>query len=271
MDFYSIHRYMEKKCKISIITVTFNAEKTIEETIKNVINQTYSNIEYIIIDGGSTDNTISIIRKYEEYIDKWISEPDKGIYDAMNKGIDYATGEWINFMNAGDLFTKNTTIEDVFNYNYLNYDCIYGDRVNKDFVGLYLDKADPFFSHKRKFCPRMGFSHQCTFVKSSIAKKLKFSLNYKIICDYEMMYEIYQNNGNFLYRPIPIAICNIIDGYSISNFKEIKLEYSRLLGIPQNIRFKIWLKCVCLKNYIGRFVQKKFHFRLKKKQEYLNN
>ena len=89
---------------ITIITVAYNAVKDIENTILSVLNQTYPNIEYIIIDGGSTDGTLDIIKKYEDKISYWVSEPDKGIYDAMNKGTLKATGVWLNFMNAGDTF-----------------------------------------------------------------------------------------------------------------------------------------------------------------------
>ena len=89
---------------ISIITVVYNGEKFLEKTIQSVINQTYKNIEYIIIDGGSTDGTVDIIKKYEEQIDYWVSERDGGIYDAMNKGIDKANGVGLLFLNAGDYF-----------------------------------------------------------------------------------------------------------------------------------------------------------------------
>ncbi len=89
---------------ISIITVVYNGEKFLEKTIQSVINQTYKNIEYIIIDGGSTDGTVDIIKKYEDQIDYWVSERDGGIYDAMNKGIDKANGVGLLFLNAGDYF-----------------------------------------------------------------------------------------------------------------------------------------------------------------------
>lgn len=89
---------------ISIITVVFNAVNTLEQTIQSVINQNYESIEYIIIDGGSTDGTLDIIKKYDNQIDKWLSEPDKGIYDAMNKGINLATGELVGIINADDWY-----------------------------------------------------------------------------------------------------------------------------------------------------------------------
>ena len=106
---------MKEEIIISIITVSYNAVKSIERTILSVINQKYANFEYIIIDGGSTDGTIDIIKKYQNNINLWISEPDKGIYDAMNKGIEKARGKWLNFMNAGDTFTNNDVLNNIFN------------------------------------------------------------------------------------------------------------------------------------------------------------
>lgn len=103
-----------EKPKISVITVCFNAAHVIEKTILSVINQTYPNVEYIVVDGGSNDGTIDIIKKYEAQIDKWISEPDDGIFDAMNKGIRMASGEWLNMMNAGDFFFSKESLSEVF-------------------------------------------------------------------------------------------------------------------------------------------------------------
>ena len=113
--------------KVSIITVVYNGIEFLEETIKSVIAQTYPNIEYIIVDGGSKDGTLDIIKKYEAHISKWISEPDKGIYDAMNKGIDLATGDWQNFLNAGDSFVDNNVLEKIFTTNLENITLVYGD------------------------------------------------------------------------------------------------------------------------------------------------
>ena len=97
--------------KISVVTVCYNSVDSIEETMLSVLNQTYSDVEYIIIDGGSTDGTVDIIKKYADRLVYWVSEPDKGIYDAMNKGIAAATGDYINFMNSGDRFASTNVIE----------------------------------------------------------------------------------------------------------------------------------------------------------------
>ncbi|HDY89306.1 MAG TPA: glycosyltransferase, partial [bacterium] len=112
---------------LSIITVTYNAEACLEKTIQSVINQTYKNIEYIIIDGGSSDKTLSIIKKYKKYIKYCISEPDKGIYDAMNKGIKIAKGDYINFLNAGDFYYENNVLSYLFDNLDKSVDLLYGD------------------------------------------------------------------------------------------------------------------------------------------------
>mgnify|MGYP001502506492 CR=1 FL=1 len=103
------------KPKISIITITKNSEKYLEDCIRSVITQTYKNYEYIIIDGNSKDRTIDIIKKYKKYISYWISEDDNGLYDALNKGVKSATGEFIGFLHSDDLFTSSEVIADVAN------------------------------------------------------------------------------------------------------------------------------------------------------------
>jgi glycosyltransferase involved in cell wall biosynthesis len=107
------HKSGESLPLITVITVVFNCVGSIEETILSVVSQSYENVEYVLIDGGSTDGTVEVIKKYERCIDYWVSEPDKGIYDAMNKGINLSNGEWLNFMNAKDVFAERETIQNL--------------------------------------------------------------------------------------------------------------------------------------------------------------
>lgn len=119
--------------KVSIITVCFNSAATIESTIQSVINQNYPDIEYIIVDGSSTDNTIDILNRYNEQISKWISEPDNGIYHAMNKGINLSTGEIIGFLNADDVYIDETVITKIASTMHKgNYEAVYGDLIYVD-------------------------------------------------------------------------------------------------------------------------------------------
>jgi len=113
---------------VSIVTVVYNRVNQLEETILSVLNQQFDKFEYIIIDGGSTDGTIDLIRKYEDRIAYWISEKDKGIYDAMNKGIDAAKGKWINFMNCGDRFMPDA-LSSVFSEDHNGADIVFGDTI----------------------------------------------------------------------------------------------------------------------------------------------
>ena len=207
--------------KITIITVTYNAEKYLERTIKSIIEQDYPNIEYIIIDGASTDSTLEIIKKYEKYITHWISEPDRGIYDAMNKGIDVATGEWINFMNAGDSFCEQNTISRVLLENHYDYDLLCGEH------NLYLDDLythckldDNWAIHKK-----MPACHQSIFMKTLILKKYFFDLKYQIAADYDLIYKVYFDGFDKIkFYNFPIS--NFLnDGLTTHNKDIVAFEY----------------------------------------------
>lgn len=199
---------------ISIVTVVFNGKYFLEETIQNVLNQTYKNIEYIIIDGGSTDGTIDIIKKYESEITYWSSEKDKGIYDAMNKGIDVANGDWINFMNAGDRFYENTTCSDIFkDSNYFNdIDVLYGDLIVDYGKFQRLEMARSIES----IWKGMPFSHQSAFVRTDYHKQSKYSLNYKIGGDLEFFYKTFNEKKKFKYIDKIISIMGV-EGLSDGN------------------------------------------------------
>ena len=141
---------MKNNLLISVVTVSYNAVATIEQTILSVVNQTYPHIEYIIIDGGSTDGTVDVIKKYADRIAYWVSEPDKGIYDAMNKGIKVATGEWINFMNCGDSFYSVSVLSDVFkDKSCKENDVIYGNTCIMERWCMYEERPrELFFMNK---------------------------------------------------------------------------------------------------------------------------
>ncbi|MCK5820707.1 MAG: glycosyltransferase [Bacteroidales bacterium] len=137
MDFYTkIEKnnniVSNKTPKVSVITVVYNAVDLLERTILNILAQTYPNIEYIIIDGGSKDGSLDIIKKYTNQIDNWISEPDQGLYDAMNKGINMATGSWVWFINAGDMIYSEDTTARIFNEFGTEGDIYYGDTMLVD-------------------------------------------------------------------------------------------------------------------------------------------
>lgn len=154
---------------ITVITVCYNAESEIERTINSVLNQTYNNIEYIIVDGKSTDLTNSIINKYRARVSKIISEPDKGIYDAMNKGIRIANGDWVIMMNAGDIFASDDVIESIFSRNIpSNIEFIYSD--------MYQKKGNSWLQCPMNFS-KGALNHQCVIYK----KKLHDFIGYYIV------------------------------------------------------------------------------------------
>lgn len=199
---------------ITIITVVFNAKKDIEKTIKSVINQTYKNIEYIIIDGGSTDGTIDIIKKYEANISYWISEKDKGIYDAMNKGIDLTNGAWINFMNAGDCLYNNDVIATIFREKISdNIKLIYGD-VETDYNHFkYIHMAGPLSNLPKA----MQFSHQSTIFASVYHKANKYNTQYSLSADYANIIGLYTSNeSSFKYIQTVISTVSTL-GVSETN------------------------------------------------------
>ncbi len=199
---------------ISVVTVVYNAKAYIEDTINSVLNQTYPDIEYIIIDGGSTDGTVDIIKKYESQLSFWISEPDNGVYDAMNKGIERAGGKWINFMNAGDMFYSPHSIENVFTSaaNYDGYAIVYGDAEFRLRNIAYISLAKE--SSISQFMP---FSHQASFVRSDLAKARKFDLKYRIVADTALSLLLLEQG--FLFKHIPTIVCSYdaLQGLSAQN------------------------------------------------------
>lgn len=174
--------------KISVITVCYNSAATIEATIQSVANQTYADIEYIIVDGNSNDATVDIIKKYPDNVTKWISEPDKGLYDAMNKGIAMATGDYIGILNSDDTFNEEETIEKIVNFlSQNNADACTGDIVqhsNGRIIRKYSSKKWNPEKLKIGFMP----PHPSIFFKKELFEKYgSYTLGYKIASDYELI------------------------------------------------------------------------------------
>ncbi len=166
---------------ISVITVVYNGARTLEATIQSVITQTYPNVEFVIIDGGSTDETLSIIHKYEGCITRWVSEKDEGIYDAMNKGIDLAQGDYICFMGCDDVFYNNEVVAKVFALETAcQADLVYGNVKSEAFSGEYDGAFDYVKLLDRNIC------HQAIFYHKQLFHKLgKYNKKYKVLADWE--------------------------------------------------------------------------------------
>lgn len=209
---------------ITVVTVVYNGEKFLEETILSVINQTYDNVEYIIIDGGSTDGTLDLIRKYEHAIDYWVSERDKGIYDAMNKGIALYSGEWINFMNAGDKFSSLDVLMQI-DMSQMADDYILIGSVEYNSGKKFIALNSPIYL-------KNPVHHQAAFYPRSLFMTLGFySLSYKILADYEMNYRALKNGFQFKLEDLVFAVCSdggVSDVPRFVNYKEeiqIRCQY----------------------------------------------
>lgn len=198
-----------KKPKVTIITPSFNSEKNIEETILSILNQTYNNLEYIIIDGGSTDETVNIIKKYQDKLTYWISEKDRGISDAFNKGLARATGEYINFQGADDYLVNNTVIESMMkNINPEKDMLICGkiERIKNTKEKQVVFTSSINFKSKRSLLFRMSLPHQALFTNKKFFEKYgNFDLNNKYCMDYEILLRAYRDFPQVVLKDIIVS------------------------------------------------------------------
>ncbi len=176
---------------VSIITVTYNAEQFIERCILNIAAQTYKNIEHIIIDGNSTDKTKQIVEQYKTKVTTFISEPDKGLYDAMNKGIKIATGKYIWFINADDQIFAKETLQEVMNNCSENTDIYYGETLIVDATGKEIGMrrhSTPENLNYKSLKKGMKVSHQSIIVRKEIAGL--YDLKYRFSADYDWVIKV---------------------------------------------------------------------------------
>jgi len=229
---------IRRKPHISIITVVYNAESLIEKTIQSVIDQQYEGIEFIVIDGGSSDNTVNIIKKYEKYIDYWISESDRGIYDAMNKGIDVAKGRGLLFLNAGDylagkVISENTLVPSFLKVKYHN--------------------AFGSFANLKIKSYKIGIPncHQGIVFEN---KGIKYSMNYAIASDYDF----YLRHG-YAFLPIMETEGYVYydnEGFSQINSHERDREIAEIIGKNFSFFYVIYFRVISkLKNFVKKYLQ----------------
>lgn len=258
---------------VSIITVCFNSAKTIRDTIESVINQTYQNIEYIIIDGGSIDGTLDIIKEYEPYIAKWVSEPDDGIYDAMNKGIQMATGEIIGMINSDD-WLEVDAIRSVVKMYLLHPD---GDvfhgkvRVIDKFKGIrYVVSSSEDVYKQNNF--KMKIPHGGVFItKKCYRDQGLYDINFKIGADHDLLLRLINNNKSFVFVNQVISNMNT-GGISSTQYTETFKEHRDInIKHGQGV-FKSWaqyIKSICKTFLVKVLINNKAL--AKKYEKYKNN
>lgn len=185
--------------KYSIITINYNNREGLKKTIESVVNQSYRDFEYIVIDGGSTDGSVEVIKEYADKITYWVSEPDKGIYNAMNKGIVQAHGEYLNFMNSGDCFYNENVLKEILQY--LDSDIVTGKIYYEGGPhGFWKDNVTMLDFFKG------SLEHQASFIKKELFSNKLYDESFKIIADWKFFVEtlIY---GNASFHNLDTVVC----------------------------------------------------------------
>lgn len=212
---------------VTVITVCYQAEKTIEMTLRSILQQTYQQIEYVIKDGGSTDRTNEIIDGYKPLFEErgipviHISKKDAGIYDAMNQAVEYASGDWVSFMNAGDTYYRESTLEKVFSQQYDLVDVIYGDTLEDDHGYQTIRMAD-----MGRVLKRMPFGHQACFIRTACMKEYAYDTDFRISADYHAVLRMYRAGKSFAYCGEIVSIF-AMDGISSTDFTVLVKERER--------------------------------------------
>ena len=198
--------------KLSVITINYNNAEGLRNTVKSVLNQAYKDFEYIIIDGGSTDGSADIIKEYQDRISYWVSEPDKGVYNAMNKAVCHAKGNYCIFINSGDSFYDDYVLEKVFSSE-LTEDFVCGNWEKNGTISKSPNEMTAFYMFNDSIC------HQATFIKTELLKSQPYDESLKLVSDWKHMFiNIVINNA--AYRKVDVTICSYdTTGISSVNWK----------------------------------------------------
>lgn len=223
--------------KLSVITVCFNEINSIETTLRSVVNQAwFDNIEYIVIDGGSTDGTVDVIKRFQSKIDVFVCEPDNGIYDAMNKGVRLASGEWIQFMNAGDVYSNSRVVANVLGDKHHNADIIYGWSNRVTALGnIYPCRP----SSVEKLRAGATFRHGASFIRSRVHKVNEYKVDRKDLgfaLDYKFFFDAF--NEGFIFECVNEFVIDYLeDGVSANKYKSVQFN-SRITDESTNVLVK---------------------------------
>ena len=230
--------------KVTVVTAVLNDAGHIEQTILSVISQTDIEIEYIIVDGGSKDGTLELIGKYKDKISLLISEPDRGVYDAMNKGIKYSTGDFVYFLNSGDVLLNPSILSKIkFEDVNVRNTIIYGNVVVAYGNIEALEKPRPFFNSKMKF-KGIGICHQSMFFPGELIRNEKYDLSYKIAADYDLVYRLWRKGTEFLYKDITIAKYDWGKGISSNPYKLLDVYRENARVCHQKLNLLYWAKMI---------------------------
>lgn len=248
---------------LSIITINFNNVNGLQKTIDSVVNQTFKNIEFIVIDGGSTDSSVSVIEKYKSKINYWVSEKDSGIFDAQNKGIVKATGNYIQVLNSGDELASSTILQEIFENNNYDADILYGNMI----IAKNGILKNGFMPNKitLKHLIDDTIWHPTSFIKSSFFNNVGlYNTNYKIAADYEwFLRAVLKNNATTKYINKFIAIF-YEDGASSNpdNLKQIISEKNRAQQHNFNFLNKCFKQLYKITDFINKVFNKLFKVKL---------
>jgi glycosyltransferase involved in cell wall biosynthesis len=216
--------------KLSIITINYNNYSGLAATIDSILGQNFKDYEFIIIDGGSTDGSVEVIKKQEEHITCWVSEKDKGIYNAQNKGIKRATGEYCLFLNSGDFLADNNVLQKIFSYRY-SQDIIYGNMILKTGKGRLTHCVMPdVITFYQMYTDTLW--HPVSFIKKQLFERLGYyNEQYKMVADYDFFFKaIIMNNVSTIHVNVEVCVYNLNGFSSLPENKNIeKLERMQVL------------------------------------------
>ena len=249
--------------KLTVVTVCFNSAKTIGKCMDSVLKLDTNDYEYVIVDGKSTDNTLSIIEGYKssfysKNVDlRIVSEKDSGIYNAMNKAIELARGDWIIFLNSDDFFLNIISVFDILEGVSDEIDIVYGDVMVSSYGVMTLQK--PRNLERLRSGNEMPFCHQSTFVRNATLKKYRFDECYRIIADIDLFLRMYEDKLLFLYKPICVSVFSnegLSQTHRIESIKEGKrlLINHKCYGFKRRVLLNTYLLWYNVKPYLPQFV-----------------